>query len=129
MLGSIPIPQGKRQPGPRSRKLQEVAQRCSEIVRARERYGLGVEDLQAHLAVDLESVAFSIVGCWLFRLRDDELPSPSAPATSVQRGTLPACDVCGARAGDPAGVRTRETAGGRAARCVCHPGQARRVGA
>src|SRR5690606_19523769 len=98
MLTSLPIPAGRRAPGRRSRKLGEVAARCQDILAHPTRYGLTLADLREHLAADLDTVRHSIVGCWLYRLADTELPEPrrrSAPRR------LPACSHCGAREGEP----------------------------
>lgn len=118
MLRGIPVPAGKRPPGRRSRKLAEVAQRCQRIVSCPERYCLTLADLHAHLAADLHTVRHSIVGCWLYRLADNELPDPR-PRT-VPTAPRAACGLCGARAGEPAAVRTVEDPNtGRTSRCVC----------
>lgn len=81
MLQEIPTPAHKRKPGPRSAKLGEVAARCSQILADPQSYGLTLADLRRHLAVDLETVQYSITAVWLARLADDELPAPRQTRT------------------------------------------------
>lgn len=123
MLAAIPVPADKRAPGRRSAKLQEVAERCHAILAAPERYGLTLEKLRAHLAADLDTVTKSVVGCWLYRLRDNELPWPEQPAASIEPAVddRPACSTCGARAGEGPHVRMIDRGDGRFKKCSCHP--------
>ena len=119
MLTSLPIPAGKRAPGRRSRKLGEVAARCQDILAHPTRYGLTLADLREHLAADLDTVRHSIVGCWLYRLADTELPEPRRRSSSSPR-RLPACSHCGAREGEPISMRmVTNPDTGRASRCGC----------
>ncbi|WP_372672599.1 hypothetical protein [Amycolatopsis kentuckyensis] len=123
MLAAIPVPADKRAPGRRSAKLQEVAQRCHDILAAPERYGLVLEQLRAHLAADLDTVTKSVVGCWLYRLRDNELPWPEQPSPTIAPVVedRPACSNCGARSGEGPHARMIERGDGKFVKCSCHP--------
>ena len=104
MLTTIPIPDGKRAPGRRSKRLADVAARCAAILKAADQYGLRLRDLRQHLAADLDTVRHSITAVWLHRLADSELPSPSqvsTPASTVP----PVCGQCDARDGDGVAAR------------------------
>jgi len=87
MLAGITIPAGKRAPGRRSTKLVQVATRCAVILQHSDTYGLRLDDLREHLATDLDTVRHSIVGCWLHRLTDDELPYPRMTPKRTQSNT------------------------------------------
>ncbi|UKD50839.1 helix-turn-helix domain-containing protein (plasmid) [Amycolatopsis sp. FU40] len=130
MLAAIPIPPGKRAPGTRSAKLRETADRCYAILSNPDHYQLTLPDLRKHLSRDLDTVNSSIVGCWLYRLADDELPDPrpagapqaSAPPAEAAPAVLGACDACGAREGEAAPFRVIERADGKHIKCpACHP--------